>query len=292
MKPGIFEYRRVSSTDEALVALQEEGDDVRVLAGGQSLIAMMNLRIARPTVLVDIGRVDELAYVRRENGDLCVGATTRQATVEHSIEVAHACPLVTHACRWIGHRQIRSRGTVGGSVAHADPAAELPAVAMALDARMVIRSTDAERTVAASDFFQSLFTTALSPGEILTAVRFPTWGRRAAFSEVARRHGDFAIAAVAAAVDLDAEGRFARVGIGLGGVGPVPLKAVAAEALLVGETPTTNLLDEAAQAAAADARPASDQHGSAGFRRHLVRVLTIDALSRALTSPPSERVHG
>jgi CO/xanthine dehydrogenase FAD-binding subunit len=287
MKPGTFEYRRVGSADEALAALAADGDDVRVLAGGQSLIPMMNMRMARPSVLVDLGRVRELDYVRDEGGSLRVGTMTRQVTLEHSAEAAQAAPLAVAATKWIGHRQIRSRGTVGGTIAHADPAAELPAAVLALDAEMVIRSAAGERVVHASEFFLGFFATAIEPGEMLAEVRFPAWGRQAAFSEVARRHGDFAIAGVAAALDVGADGRVARAGIAMAGVGAAPVKSPAAEAALTGREPTAEVIAEAARAAAGDASPSSDIHGSAAFRSHLVRVLTADALRRALTKEPA-----
>jgi CO/xanthine dehydrogenase FAD-binding subunit len=292
MKPGAFEYRRAGSTEEALAALAADGDDVRVLAGGQSLIPMMNMRMARPTVLVDLGRVRELDYVRDEGGVLRVGAMTRQVTLERSADAARLAPLAVAATRWIGHRQIRSRGTVGGTIAHADPAAELPATALALDAEMVIRSAAGEKVVRAADFFLGFFATAIEPGELLVEVRFPAWGRHAAFSEVARRHGDFAIAGVAAALELGPDGRITRAGIAMAGVGGEPVKAPSAEAALVGRPPTEDVVEEAARAATGDAGPSSDIHGSAAFRSHLVRVLTADALRRALGTTTKERPHG
>jgi CO/xanthine dehydrogenase FAD-binding subunit len=284
LKPGAFEYRRVTSAGEALAVLAEEGDDVRVLAGGQSLIPMMNMRMARPSVLVDLGRVAELDYIRHEDGWLRVGAMTRQATLERSTDAAVACPLVVAATKWIGHRQIRSRGTVGGTIVHADPTAELPAAAVALGAEMVIRSQAGERVCPAAEFFLGFFATAIEEGELLTEVRFPARGRHAAFSEVARRHGDFAIAGVAAALDLDAEGRVQRAGLALAGVGPAPVKATAAEAVLAGRVPTGEVIDEAARTAVGEADPSGDIHGSAAYRSNLIRVLTADALRRAVAS--------
>jgi CO/xanthine dehydrogenase FAD-binding subunit len=292
MKPGTFEYRRVASTEEALAALAADGEDVRVLAGGQSLIPMMNMRMARPTVLVDLGHVRELDYVRADDGVLRVGTMTRQVALERSADAARLAPLAVAATKWIGHRQIRSRGTVGGTIAHADPAAELPATALALDAELVIRSAGGEKVVRATDFFLGFFATAIEPGEMLVEIRFPAWGRHAAFSEVARRHGDFAIAGVAAALELGADGRVARAGIAMAGVGAEPVKAPAAEAALVGREPTEEVIADAAQAATGDASPSSDIHGSAAFRSHLVRVLTADALRRALGITTKERPHG
>ncbi|MCW2798513.1 xanthine dehydrogenase family protein subunit M [Nocardioides sp.] len=290
MKPGAFEYRRATSIQEALSTLAVDGEDVRVLAGGQSLIPMMNMRMARPSLLVDIGAVAELDDLRVVDGMLRVGAMTRQATLEHSETAVAACPLAVAATTWIGHRQIRSRGTVGGTIAHADPAAELPTAAVALGAEMVIRSSDGERVCAAANFFEGFFGTAVQPSELLTEVRFPTWGRHAAFSEISRRHGDFAIIGVGAALDLGSDGRVRQAGIALAGVGPAPIKASAAEQLLVGRNPTDDAIREAALAAVDVATPTSDIHGSAAFRTHLVRVLTIDALARALASSPSQEV--
>jgi carbon-monoxide dehydrogenase medium subunit len=288
MKPGTFEYRRAASAEEALSILALEGEEVRVLAGGQSLIPMMNMRMARPSVLVDIAGVAELDYIRRVDGTLRVGAMTRQLVLERSAQAAAECPLAVAATRWIGHQQIRGRGTVGGTIAHADPAGELPTSALALGAEMVIRSSAGERVCPAADFFVGFFGTAVGPGELLTEVRFPTWGGRAAFSEVARRHGDFAITGVAAALDLEPDGRIRRAGIALAGVGSAPVKARAAEQLLVGRRPTEDAFEEAALAAVDEASPTSDIHGSAAFRTHLVRILTIDALARALASRPQQ----
>ncbi|MDX6592075.1 MAG: aerobic carbon-monoxide dehydrogenase medium subunit [Gaiellales bacterium] len=285
MKPPVFAYHRPDTLDEALATLADAGDEGRALAGGQSLIPLLNLRMARPDVVVDLGRLRELDYIRVDNGWLRVGAMTRQRTLELDATAAEHAPLLRAATRWIGHQQIRTRGTVGGSIAHADPAAELPVAALALGAEMVVRGPVGERICPATQFFGGFFGTAVEPGEILVEVRFPRLGSRCAFVEVARRHGDFAIAGVGVAMDLGPDGRISRAGVALAGVGPAPLKVAPAEALLRGEQPSPELFEAAAQAAAEAAQPSSDIHGSASFRLHLVRVLTTRALSQALAAP-------
>src|SRR5213080_2836239 len=201
MKPAPFQYVRASSIDDALAGLAGHGDDAKVLAGGQSLIALMNLRLVRPAVLVDINRLSDLAYIRQENGTLAIGALTRQSAVESSDVIARLCPLMAEAIRFVGHRPIRNRGTVGGNLAHADPASELPAVALALDAEFEVASASGSRRVPASEFFIGTWTTAVESGELLTAIHFPAlggaaWGDRLGFAveEIARRSGDFALA--------------------------------------------------------------------------------------------------
>jgi carbon-monoxide dehydrogenase medium subunit len=280
VKPARFAYARAGSVEDALALLEQHGDEARVLAGGQSLVPLMNFRLARPSALVDIGRLSELAYVRRDNGHVRVGAVTRQHEVERDPAIAEGCPLVAQATRLIGHVQIRNRGTVGGSIAHADPAAEYPAVALALGADLVVRSSAGERVVPAGDFFTAPFTTAVETGELLVEVQFPTWANGADFQEVSRRHGDFAIAASAVALAVR-DGTIARAGIGLAGVGGTALKAEEAEQLLTGQTPGEELFREAADAAAAGTSPGGDIHGSSRYRKDLVRTLTFRALRNA-----------
>jgi CO/xanthine dehydrogenase FAD-binding subunit len=287
VKPPVFAYHRPDTLDEALSTLADAGDEGRALAGGQSLIPLLNLRMARPEVVVDLGRLPELDYIRVDNGWLRVGAMTRQRTLEHDATAAAHAPLLRAATRWIGHQQIRARGTVGGSIAHADPAAELPVAALALGAEMVIRGAAGERVCPATQFFGGFFGTAVEAGEMLVEVRFPRAGSRSAFVEVARRHGDFAIAGVGVAMDVAPDGRVSRAGVALAGVGPAPLRVSAAEALLHGERPSPDLFEAAADAAVHAAQPTSDIHGSAAFRSHLVRVLTARALSQALDASPT-----
>jgi carbon-monoxide dehydrogenase medium subunit len=214
MKPAPFTYHAPRTAAEAVSALAEYGDEAKVLAGGQSLVPMLALRLARPAHLIDVNGVAELTGSRRENGQLVAGAMTRHAALERDREIAAAVPLLRLAAPHIGHFQIRSRGTLGGSLAHADAAAELPAVARALDAEMVVRSASGERTIPAAEFFQMIFTTALEPEELLTAVRFPVWGSGSGFAveEIARRHGDFALAGAVCAVQV-AAGRIERVAL-------------------------------------------------------------------------------
>lgn len=284
MKPPRFDYRDPSELAAALQLLAEYGDDAKILAGGQSLVPVLNMRLARPAVVVDIGRLGELSYIREEDGVVAIGALTRQRAIERSPVVAELCPLLAAATRWIAHPQIRNRGTIGGSLAHHDPAAELVGVAAALDAEIVLTSATGRRTVAPAEFFLSYFTTAALPEEILTEVRFPALAPATgwAFVEVARRSGDFALVAVAAVLRLDGRGKVAEARIALSGVGGAPVRAGAAEAALIGQTPDV----EALQAAGALARQGldcdADIHASAAFRRHLAGVLTQRALGEAL----------
>src|SRR5688500_493207 len=230
MKPAPFEYHAPTGVDEAVGLLAELGDEAKVLAGGQSLIPMLALRLAVFEHLVDIGRIDGLRGIERRGDALWVGAATTDASVERSAEVAAAVPLLARATPYVGHFQIRSRGTVGGSIAHADPAAEYPAVALALDAGMeVLSSTSGRRTIAAGDFFDGLWSTTLAADEVLVGVTFPVWDGRCGFAveELARRHGDFAIAGAVVAVELDADDRVGRCGLGLIGMGSTPERAPA-----------------------------------------------------------------
>lgn len=279
MKPTAFEYLAPETTDEALRSLAEHGEDGAVLAGGQSLIPMMNLRISAPPVLIDIMRIAELRTMRREDDWLEIGAGIRMAQAEREAE----SPLLSAALRHVGHPPIRNCGTVCGSVAHADPAAELPAVLLALDGEVVLRSTRGERTLSADEFFQSYFTTARAPDELVTAVRLPvTAGRRVSFLEATPRlggsTGEFATVAVAAAAEHDEAGRFARVSIALAGAAERAVRAGGAESLLSGIELTAEVLDAAAEHAAAAVDPSGDVHAGGDYRRRLVRVLTRRAL--------------
>ena len=283
MKPAPFDYFTPATLDEALALLAEHGADAKPLAGGQSLIPAMNFRLARPAVLVDLNRISELAYVRAESG-VAIGAMTRQRVVERSDVVARAAPLLAEALPSIAHPQIRNRGTVGGSIAHADPSAELPAVMLALEARFQARSATGERSIPAADFFQGMLETALAPGELLVEIALPPLPARTgtAFLEVARRHGDYALVGVAAIVTLDARGRCQEARFGLLSVGDGPVLATEAANLLAGQTPSADLLRAAGDAAAThDIDPPSDIHASAAYRRQLVAVLTRRALARA-----------
>jgi carbon-monoxide dehydrogenase medium subunit len=284
MKPPRFDYLAPRTLDEALAHLHHHGDQAKILAGGQSLIPMLNFRLAHPGVVVDVNRLTDLAYVRQHDGGVAVGALTRQHAVERSDLVRARVSVVAEACRFIGHAPIRHRGTFGGNLAHADPASELPAVMVALEAEMAVASRAGNRAVPAGEFFIGPLTTALRPGEMLTEIRIPAAPPRTggAFVEMARRAGDFALVGVAALVTLDEAGQCARARIALCGVGPTPVRARAAEDALVGQAPTTAVLDEAADRAAAATSPPSDVHGSAEFRRKLARHFARQALAAAI----------
>ena len=282
MKPPRFEYHRAGSVDEVVALLAEHADEAKVLAGGQSLVPLLSLRLARPAHLIDINRVAELATVANGSG-LTVGAMVRHRTIERSDAVRTANPLLADAVRFIGHGAIRNRGTIGGSIAHADPAAELPAVLLALDGEAEARSARGTRTIAASAFFEGFLTTSLEPDELLTAVRLPAWpaGTGWSFHEFSRRSGDFAIVGVAATVRLDGNGNVADARLAFSGVDQLPIRATAAESLLTGATPSEELWKSAAHAAATPLVPASDMHGSSAYRKHLATVLAERALKEA-----------
>lgn len=283
MKPPIFDYLAPRSLDEALDTLGTLGDRAKVLAGGQSLVPLLNFRLVRPEYLVDINGLRELDYIREENGHVAIGALTRQRAVERSAMIASRCPLLAEALPQIGHFQIRNRGTIGGSLAHADPAAELPAVVAALDGELIVRGPSGTRTLGAREFFQGYLTTSLGADELLIGVRLPTVGpgTGSAFLEVSRRHGDFALVGVAAQVTLDASGVCRAATVALTGVGPTPIKPDAVPRLLVGQRPSEPVLEAAGQAVSGAVSPDSDIHASADYRRHVAGVLTRRALARA-----------
>jgi carbon-monoxide dehydrogenase medium subunit len=282
MKPAPFEYHAPESLAEA-VGLLSSLEDAKLLAGGQSLIPILALRLSRFEHLIDLGGVRELTGIRRTNGTITIGAMTTEADIEDSPEVAEAAPLVARATPLIGHFQIRNRGTIGGSLAHADPAAEYPAVAVALDATLELRGAAGVRQVPAADFFEATFMTAAEEDEILTAVHFPVWSGSGGYAvdEVARRHGDFAIVGVAAAVQVEA-GRVTRAAAALFGVGGTPHRASAAEAALVGCGVEDADLAAVGRLAAAGIDPPEDVHASAAYRRELAAVLTGRAFGKAI----------
>jgi carbon-monoxide dehydrogenase medium subunit len=287
MKPAPFAYHAPTTIDEALALLAEHGDAAKPLAGGQSLIPAMSFRLAQPAVLIDLGRLPELAYVRSEDGGLKIGAMTRQRDVERSAEVAARAPLVALTMPHVAHPQIRNQGTFGGSIAHADPSAELPAVITALNAECRVAGVRGERTVPAAEFFTGLFATALGPDELLVEVTLPPPPPRTgyAFQEIARRHGDYAMAGVAAAVTLDEEGRIADARLVFLSVGEGPVEASRARALLKGEAPSDALFRDAGSTAARDdVDPPQDIHASKPYRRRLVEVLTRRVLAEACSS--------
>ena len=287
MKPAPFDYYAPKTLDDALALLAQHGSDAKPLAGGQSLIPAMNFRLAMPAVLVDLNNVPGLSYVAQPQDGargLNIGGMTRQRDVERSPLVSERVPLIAETMPHVAHAAIRNRGTIGGSLAHADPAAELPAVVLALGAALTLTSKSGTRAVPASEFFLGLFTTAVQPGEILTQIHVPPRPARSgfAFEEISRRHGDFALVGVAAAVQLDERGDCAAARIALLSVGDRPMLAEHAARTLVGHRPEPELLRAAADAAAAsDIDPSSDIHASARFRRQLANVLTRRALGRA-----------
>jgi len=283
MKPAPFDYCRPELLEGALDALANCADDAKLLAGGQSLVPLLNFRLARPSLLVDIDRLPGLAYVEERNGTLAIGALTRHADVEASPVALRGLRLLVEAVKHIGHQAIRNRGTIGGSLAHADPASELGCVFLTTAGTVRVRSRDGERIIAAEEFFRGYFQTALEPVEIITEIQLPlpAPGAGWAFEELSRRHGDFALAMAAVQLELSADGRIARVVVGLAGVGPAPMRAREAEELLVGELPSPSALDAAALAIGRAVQPESDVHATAEDRRHLAAVLGRRALNHA-----------
>ena len=283
MKPPKFDYHAPTSVDEALALLARYGGDAKVLAGGQSLMPLLNFRLSRPAALVDLNRIPSLAYIREEQGRVSFGAMTRQRAVEFSPVVKARVPLLAEATRWVAHLPIRTRGTIGGSIAHADPSAEYPAVLTALEGEVVARGPKGERVIEAKDLFQTYLTTSLEPEEILVEVRLPVTpaGAGYALEEFARRHGDFAIVAIACVVVRDGQ-RCTRARLATAGTGPVPVRLRAAEEILERDGLGAEALAAAARRAAELVNPDSDIHASADYRRHLTSVLTRRALERAL----------
>jgi carbon-monoxide dehydrogenase medium subunit len=284
MKPAPFEYHAPESLVDVTSLLSEHGDDAKVLAGGQSLVPMLALRLTRFEHIIDLNRVEELRGVERSNGTLTVKSMTRQSTVEHDAAAGAAVPLLAEAIPLIGHFQIRNRGTVGGSIAHADPASELPAVALALDAELEVAGPSGSRRVPASDFFIGTWTTTIGDDEILSAVHFPVWDGKAGFAveEIARRSGDFALAGVVAGVQLDDAGAVSRSAIAFLGMAPTPVRARSAEQALDGSAPSADELTEIGRLAVDDTEPTADVHASAEYRRHVGAHLVARALDRAI----------
>jgi len=284
MKPPIFDYATPATLAEATALLAQYDGEAKVLSGGQSLVPLLNMRLARPAMLVDLARIPGLDYVRADDDGFSIGGMTRQRTVELSPQIQAQHPLLHAGLVLIAHPQNRNQGTIGGSLAHADPAAELPALALALGATFTATGPNGERSIAAADFFLSYLTTSLEPTEILTTVRFPTLPKRTGWSilEVARRHGDFGLAGVVALVGLAPDGRIASARLVLFGVGATPIHAAAAEQMLIGQNGEAPLFAAVGARAAADLEePLSDVHASAEYRRDLARVLTGRALAEA-----------
>lgn len=283
MKPPAFEYFDPRTQDEALALISEHGDAVKILAGGQSLVPMLNLRLLRPEYLVDVNQVAGLSFIEARGNELVIGAATRQRAIERSTLVLEKCPLLHEAMPFIAHFQIRNRGTIGGSLSHADPAAELPTVVTALGGRVVLRSVRGERIVSADDFYTGYLTTALDPDELMTEIRLPAQpsDTGVAFLEVSRRHGDFALAAVAACVALTPEGRCSLARLVVAGVDGVPYQHLGAEKALIGTTLSKDDLEEASRLMVANLKPQADLHASSDYRKQAARVLAARALEKA-----------
>jgi carbon-monoxide dehydrogenase medium subunit len=285
VKPAPFEYHAPETVVDAVGLLAEHTDEAKPLAGGQSLVPMLALRLTRFAHIVDLNRIGELEGVQRSNGTLTIGAMTRQRAIEQDAAVAAAVPLLGLATPYIGHFQIRNRGTVGGSLAHADPASELPAVALTLDAEFELAGPRGPRRVPAAEFFQGTWTTAAADDELLVATHFPVWQGRVgfAFEEIARRHGDFALTGVATAVEIGSDDKITRAAIGLLGMGSTPVRARDAEAELLGGTPpAATALTELAQLAVRDLEPPDDVHASSRYRTRVGAHLVERTFARAL----------
>lgn len=283
MKPAKFDYHAPATLDEALALLARYGGDAKVLAGGQSLVPLLNFRLARPAALVDLNRVAGLAGIRDADGQVRLGAMTRQRAIEFSPLVARRLPLLVEATKLVGHLPIRSRGTIGGSIVHADPSAEYPAVLTVLDGEVVVRGPRGERTLRPKDFFQTYLTTAVGADEIVTEVRLPAMAPGAgwAFEEFSRRRGDFAIVGIAAVLTGDAT-RCTSARLATAGAGPVPLRLRAAEEILEQQGFGDAAIAAAARRASELVEPDSDLHASSAYRRHLTGVLLERAVRRAI----------
>lgn len=294
MKPPAFEYHDPHTVGDALGLLAERGENGKVLAGGQSLVPLLNFRLAYPENLIDINNLGGLNGIRRRGGSLRIGAVTRQSRLEHSRVVAEGWPLLTEAVNLVAHAQIRNRGTVGGSVAHADPAAELPVAMAALEAKAHVASRRGRRTIAASELFVTHLTTSLEPDELLVELEVPELPERTghAFEEFARRHGDFALGGAAVLITSDASGSCTRAAISLLGAAPTPIRASEAEADLIGTQVDEEAVEHAAKRAVASIEPTGDIHGSSEYRKGLIGALTKRALVTAAARSRGEQAEG
>ena len=284
MKSPPFEYARAASVEEACALLAQHGDDAKLIAGGQSLVPMMAFRLLRPAWLVDINEIAALNFIRVEGDTVRIGACTRQCDIQRDDELAARVPLLRQALAFVGHVQTRNRGTAGGSLVHADPSAELPLVAQVLGAELALRSERGTRTLPAASFFAGAMTTGIEPDECLEEIRWPVWREKktgSAFTEISRRHGDFAIVAAAAQVAVDDDGKCTRATFGVGGAAPTPVAFPALAQRLVGTRFDKVALDEVTREAAAALEPGDDTHASADYRRHLARVLATRVLQSA-----------
>lgn len=285
MKPPVFDYHAPASVEEAIALLGRYGGEAKLLAGGQSLMPLLNFRLSRPAALVDLNAIPALAYIQEEDGHVRLGAMTRQRRIEFSPVVKRALPLLAEATTLVAHLPIRTRGTIGGSIAHADPSAEYPAVLIALDGVVIVRGPRGERTLTPSELFRSYLTTSLGPDEILVEVRLPAMpaGAGFAFEEFSRRHGDFALAGIAAMIVGHGQ-RCTSARLATAGAGPTPIRLRDAEKILERDGLSEAAIAAAGERAAELVEPDSDIHASADYRRHLVRVLTARAVRRAMTT--------
>ena len=283
MFPAAFDYRAPSTLDEALSVLNERGDEAKVMAGGQSLVPLLKLRFAMPAVVVDIGRVSDLTGFRSDSGQLRIGARTRHADIESNPDLRRLCAILSEAAPQIADPLVRNRGTVVGSVCHADPQGDWGSVMIALGAEMVARSESGERRIPATEFFEGPFTTALRADEVVTEIVIATSNRPSAgtYLKLERKIGDFATVGVAVQVEM-ANGHIGRAGIGLTAVGPKNLHAAEAEQALAGQEPTDQVIAEAARLAAAAAEPKNDVRGSAEYKKDIVRVFVQRGLKKAV----------
>jgi carbon-monoxide dehydrogenase medium subunit len=283
MLPAAFDYAAPATLGDALALLKQRGDEAKIMAGGQSLIPLLKLRFAQPALVIDIGRLPAMAGIARQNGHLSIGALARHVDIERNADLASLCPLLLDTVHWISDPLVRNRGTMAGSVCHADPSGDWGSVMLALDAEIVAHSQAGERVIPAAGFFQGPFTTALRPDEIVTEIRIPLPSGKAggAYNKLERKVGDFATVAVAVQVELSG-GKVAKAGIGLTAVGETNIKATAAEKALIGHEPTDELIAEAARLASEAAHPKDDIRGTAAYKKDVVRVYVQRGLKTAL----------
>ena len=283
MKPCAFEYFNPQSVEEAIELLDRYGDEAKIIAGGQSLVPMMNFRLARPEILIDITGIKELDYVKTEGDELVIGALTRERDIEQSPLVVEKWPILSKAISFIGHSAIRNRGTIGGSLVHADPSAEIPTSLCALNGNVKVIGPSGEKNLEPEEFFMTYLTTSLEPSDLLVEVRIPALPEKTgwSFGELSRRSGDFAIVAVGILLFMDAEGLCRKACIAMGGVAPTPVRAQEAEALLAGQKITEKLIAETAQQAAEETDTEPDYHASAQYRMDMARVFVKRGLQEA-----------
>lgn len=283
MKPSAFEYHNPQSVEEAVELLDRYGDEAKIIAGGQSLVPMMNFRLARPEILIDINGIKELEYIKIEGDELVIGALTRESDIEKSALVIEQFPFLAKAISYIGHSAIRNRGTIGGSLVHADPSAELPTALCALNGKLKVVGSSGEKILEPEEFFLTYLTTSLEPSDLLTEVRIPALPENTgwSFSELSRRSGDFAIVAVGILLFSEAPGVCREARIAMGGVAPTPVRAQAAEALLAGKKLSEKLIAKAAQQAAEETDTEPDYHASAEYRMDMARVFVKKGLQKA-----------